>query len=284
MKLDGLGSLLLRVSSMRTVEKRNGADTSVAKETPQEKWLREWREAMAQQAPVKQIESSRRQVAANKVGLLKQRLEAIKALLRFATPEMAKRLASELKSIASELASIARTLGSGSSGGGPSMATAGVSPASSASATTADQGETGAAAGATGVANATAVDATATSQDNESPDGKDRGTAYSVTATSEPATVNGSQDSRSDDDAALKALLRDARKLLKEAIDQLKARLARHPDHDMKHDVEAAEKGLADMDKALSQSDAAILYTGPGNTADAATSSLPSGQLIDLSV
>nr|WP_297459160.1 hypothetical protein [uncultured Halomonas sp.] len=60
------------------------------------------------------------QAKMNKVGFLQQRLEALKMLLLYASPEQAKAIVEELKSIAKELASVAKSLGS-SSGSGASL-------------------------------------------------------------------------------------------------------------------------------------------------------------------
>ena len=245
---------MLRVSSAPVARKGAGANVAATEDSPQAKWLRESQEALRNQQPANSIRNSAKQAAMNKVGLLKQRLEALKSLLRFASPEMARRLANELKNIASELASIAKSLGS-NSGGGTSAAVAGAAP------TEAQDAEAGAAEAEAAVA------------------ADDSGVASSAAV----ATENSSdaQGAQGDDDGALKALLRDARKVLKDVIDQFKAKLG-HADPETKRDIEAAVKSLADLDKALSQANAAAFYTGPGDIGGAVSMSATSGALVDF--
>lgn len=220
----------------------------------QRKQWRDWQEAGRNPLPVQSIRNSARQVAMNKAGLLKQRLEALKALLRFATPDMARRFARELKDIARELAAIAKSLGSGA--GATTATTATVAAPEDGTGAVGTQG------GEAGVA------ATAASASSGSPG---------------DAAGNDARDAQGDDDAGLKSLLRDARKLLKEVIDQIKARLA-HAKPEARRDLQAAEKGLADLDEALNQADASATYTRLGDISEAAAASAASGLRVDLRV
>lgn len=286
--------------------RKQSAAQGAAAESPQNKWLRDSLEALQKQRPVQSIKNIAKQSAAAKVALLKQRLEALKSLLQFASPETAKRLARELKNIAADLAAIAKSLsgrsGGANSGAGTSVARASDAQAPADSATEAPAGEvaasevpaseadSAASAAATAAASASAVAGSAES-----------GSGLAAAAHSADADADVDVDVESGDapdgparagesadaDAGLKALLRDARKLLKEVIDQLKAKLA-HADRETKQDILEAEKSLAELDMVLNQQSEGALYSGNLGTAAMDTGIVAvvpgiSGSLVDLS-
>ncbi|UYG01199.1 hypothetical protein [Halomonas sp. GD1P12] len=90
---------------------------------PQTKRLKKQKEAFEALASLPSPRGSAMQNASQKVGFLKQRLESLKAMMRFASPEQLKAMASELKSIARELGAAARQLsgGGGGASAGPTM-------------------------------------------------------------------------------------------------------------------------------------------------------------------
>ena len=75
-------------------------------------------------------------------------------------------------------------------------------------------------------------------------------------------TSNASTDGDDDDDA-LRAILLKARKLLKEAINQLKAKMELG-DKEAKRDVEAAEENLGQLDQLLANGSGSSFYTTSG--------------------
>jgi len=216
-----------------------------------------------------------KQAATNKAGLLKQRLEMLKAMLLHASPELAKSLARELKSIAHELASLAKSIG-------------GSSPSS-----VSTTGNTSAAV----VSDTTSAEIDAAASDPVSQD-LDTGTvARADTGSSEDSAraSNKTTDAllenvdRDGDDKTLRAALAKARKLLKEVIEQLKARINRG-DKDARRDIEAAEKSLDKLDQSLAGGWQSSFYTASGVSGITASTSTGllvsaglSGMRIDVS-
>ncbi|MDR3222019.1 MAG: hypothetical protein LBU46_08475 [Candidatus Accumulibacter sp.] len=228
-----------------------------AKESMLERNLRDLR-TLNDNLKSMQAAISPKQQAANRLGYMRQRLEAMKFMLRFATPEQAKEMVRELKSMAKEMASIARSLKGG--GGTQTMAfdvampnvgaiTAGEDSAASADAT----------AQAVKQAEATASQAAALAQEAQEEAGvageqtadasdKEGGTREAENG-NRPAPSSASRKSDSSD-KSLRTALAETAKLLKQVLTLLKPRLT---DKEGKEDAAATERYLGYVQEALSQ-------------------------------
>jgi len=204
------------------------------------------------------ISASAKQVKANRIGLLKQRLEALKAVLRFASPEQVKAIAQEVRAIARELASVAKSVGT-DSGVAPTGPAAIGTTSAGAQSTPAVPND----AGVTTPDMATAVQATTGPGDG----GEAAAAAPQQDGAQPGKSVEGEsvgqRRAQGDDGAGLQALLKDAEKVLKEVISLLKAKVAM-AGKAAKHDLDAAEKSLAEMAGALAQTGSLDLYTSQG--------------------
>ncbi|RUR49416.1 hypothetical protein [Vreelandella populi] len=257
-----------------------------ATESPLEKRLKKQKEAFEALASLPSPKESAMQNASQKVGFLKQRLESLKAMMRFASPEQLKSMASELKSIARELGVAARHLSGGSnSTAGPTVAPS-VNAAQSANSvpevTSADsahsEGPGSDAQGAdTALANAeAAISAEIKDELNEQEQRLDSDDAIEKTAGESPALGNPSQrdDNRSPSisasEHALRSILTDARKELQEAINELKIRL-REEDKEARRELKKAEEDMAKLDRSLAQATSNALYSSLGQMLPTAT-------------
>lgn len=194
---------------------------------------------------------SAKQAAISKAGMLKQRLEMLKEMLLHASPEAAKSLARELKSIAHELASLAKSVGGASSS---SVATTENATEETATETTsAEIDSTAVDVASEELAGATAGnEEAAASEDTEPASDRKSGTSLE----------SGERDGDEDDDT-LRAILLKAKRLLKEVINQLKAKIDAG-DEEAKRDFEAAEKSLGKLDQSLAGGAQSSFYTASG--------------------
>lgn len=207
-----------------------------------------------------------REMAKERIAFLKQRLDELKALLRYASPEQAKALASQLRSIASQMASAAKAAaGSGGQSGALSV-TSGVT----ASVTTGVATSKASSAAETSASTATAVAATSTATSSTTAatptrPNTDEGETQTSDAPAEAGQAEAGKDadqrplskdgpSAKGDDNSLRELLEEAKKSLREAINKLKARL-RELDAEARQDVAAAEKSLSDIENVTSSLD-----------------------------
>ena len=181
------------------------------------------------------LDGSRQQASQQKVAALKQRLEMLKSLMRFATPEMARSLARQLKGIAKELASLGQAVGAGSGGASSASATTTATSSPDAAAATAETSVEASAGspGSTGVVTPADVP------------GKDTATSAAPGARAGEVATAGK-----DEQTALRNAIQEARKLLKELTARLKA-LVRNGDTQARRDLQAAERGIAEIDRAL---------------------------------
>lgn len=243
-----------------------------AGENPESKRLKDLREALNQLKATMNPKEMAKKAAAEKIGMLQRRLMELKQMLLHASPEQAKALARELKSIAGELASAAKAAGAASSDGqampvfspaasdvqgaasasAPSDAEAAVSAEAAERAEVEAEAAAGAAAGADGAEPAQAPGQLQENKDGAS--GEKR--SNSVSSIEIP-------------DKVLKDMLKEARKLLKEAIDMVKSRMG-HGDKESRQDVEDAEKKLREISlNTETQVTSASLYTSQGVDAPA---------------
>ncbi|PRY61617.1 hypothetical protein B0H98_11117 [Vreelandella songnenensis] len=258
-------------------------------EDPQTKRLKKQKEAFEALASLPSPKESAMQNAAQKVGFLKLRLESLKAMMRFASPEQLKSMASELKSIARELGVAARQLSnSGGGNAGPSVTptATGTQPLGSIpSASSADSAENNGAEADTQAANATlasAEEAAATQKNDEQKEQEKDTTSTAEIAPNEPTAAPSSspQDTRrphetSASEHALRGILIDAKKELQEAINELKIRL-REEDKEARRELKKAEEDMAKLDRSLAQSTSNALYSSLGQMLPVATSDLSS--------
>lgn len=246
--------------------------------------LRNMREGLQRLQSTPSAKEISRQDSMNKVGWLRQRLDALKAMLLHASPEQAKALARELKNIAGELASIAKGLGAGSSG-----------QAARAEAQAVDvppNGQASVGSTAEGVEPETPV-AESTSSKTVEGVGSSSDTApvshgeYKSNGSVGTSGESGRQDSDADarpqevDDAALRGLLLDAKKLLKQVVDMLKAKLAA-AGKEAKVDMRAIEERMSELDDALQQGLASNAYSDQGSLISGFGSLAVSGLNINL--
>ena len=271
----------MKVGASTRGEIRTASTLSVKSETTADriaKQLKDWQEARNNVKTLSAFKHNPKQAALEKAGMLRQRLEMLKEMLRFATPEMAKALAQELKSIAKELKAVGQSVGN----------------SSSASITSISESEAAVPTEAAGAASATAstqnTASETASEDPEDPEDADAtGAGYASTQESGNGADNVGESTDGIDNETLRKVLRDTGQLLKALIERLKAKL-REGDKEAKRDLQAAEKSLADLDKTLSQNSGTGFYTAQGNvgveTIGSFTSVPPvlSGNAVDISV
>ncbi|MDR3323441.1 MAG: hypothetical protein LBS89_04475 [Zoogloeaceae bacterium] len=234
----------------------------------QQKRLDDIRQALKKLQEAPTLAASNKQAATQKVGILKQRLQLLKHQIKTAvlcgTPEQAKALARELKNIARELAGAARALG----GSG-----AGVGAVNGFDVTVAGD-ETGEAERAEGAKAASAEEAAEAEQAEAAVEGAQQAQDAEAAAAAANASVQSNEgdnaeaihrqgDNGDEDDKTLRELLHDARKLLKENINLLKAAVM---DKEGRKELQKAEEFLRDLDVALQGG--GELYTVVGNWAD----------------
>ncbi|MGO2880129.1 MAG: hypothetical protein ACTIDT_09240 [Halomonas sp.] len=241
------------------------------------KRLKKQKEAFEQLAALPSPKESAMQNASQKVGFLKQRLETLKAMMRFASPEQLKSMAKELKSIARELGVAARQLndsGGGSAGPSVTPTVTSAQPTSVTPTASSDSAENGSAdaqadAQAANATLASAEAAMANQEDEQSEHAQDAATTTN-NAPNEPAVIITSQpqdDRRSQgisaSEHALRSILIDTKKELQEAMNELKIRL-RQEDKEARRELKKAEEDMRKLDRTLAQSTSNALYSSLG--------------------
>lgn len=279
MQLPGLGANL-------TFSKANAEARSKANEERQAKRLGEMQDALKRLQETPSPKEIAKQHSKDRVAMLKERLEAMKKMLLHASPELARILARELKTIAKELSAIAKSMegGSQSAGSIPANQEVATSPSNeSNSASTEAQSAASAATALSAVANPVS-DPKETDQDHA-----DQAKPAERIATSlAKLPTEGRPAEQDDGDGDLRATLQSAKKLLKEVIGLLKAKMAlpaneakaSKEEKQAKHDLQAIEKSLSEMDKALSQDNNA-LYSALGELGS--TASVADGFAVSVS-
>lgn len=215
-------------------------------------------------------QSSNKQAASQRAGLLKQRLDTLKSIIAKLPPGDHKMLLRELKQIAKELAALSKQLG-GSSGGQAGLpqtafgqlSQGGFSPTEGADPNVAT-GET-AHASSPAVAEPAIVD-TAVAEAAAAPDDlaleelASQATNTAAQPASDPTEATdhtdtpnhkiGSPTRNNNEDKQLRALLNEAKQALKQALSMLKAK-HQPRDDDSKKLIQSIEKELASLDKEL---------------------------------
>ncbi|WP_447528391.1 hypothetical protein [Vreelandella sp. TE19] len=246
------------------------------------KRLKKQKEAFEALASLPSPKESAMQNAAQKAGFLKQRLETLKAMMRFASPEQLKSMASELKSIARELGAAARQLsGSGGASAGPTItptvnAVQGANGAAPVPPSENVESDVASAESDVKSANATlASTEAAIAQENpdneEKPEEQKRGDQPQAPGdalaqnTLAPSTTQPTERTPgiSASEHALRSILTDTKKEFQEAMSELKIRL-RQEDKEARRELKQAEKDMDKMDRSLAKAETNALYSTLG--------------------
>ncbi|MBT2787796.1 MULTISPECIES: hypothetical protein [unclassified Halomonas] len=293
------------LASTRVEPQKREPIAAPAEDDPFTKRLKKQREALESLASLPTPKEASQQQATQKVGFLRQRIEMLKAMMAFASPEQLKNMAKELKSIARELAGAAKLLNSQGGGGGagitaiPSVvstpAVSSNAAAPTAEPSTAAQPAVAQANGAESVAaqaggdestqatvssDAQQAEASAQTAEEEAekaaeqeaekaagePEG-DESTELGLLP-SLPSLIQ-NEDNRSKNSGpsasehALRGVLTDAQKELREAVNELKIRL-REEDKEARRELRKAEEAMEKTDQAIASSTSEALYSSLG--------------------
>ncbi|MBL1267013.1 MAG: hypothetical protein COA87_004535 [Halomonas sp.] len=265
-----------------------------AADDPFTKRLKKQQEALEKLASLPTPKEAAQQQATDKVGFLRQRIEMLKAMMAFASPEQLKNMAKELKSIARELAGAAKLLNNQGGGGAgmtaiPSVVATPVVPTTAAQpAVTQTSGAESAGAQAGGDESAqasvssdaqqaeasakTAEDDAAKAAEQEAekavgePEG-DEPTELGVLPSLPTLIQNEDNRSKSNgpsaSEHALRGVLTDAQKALREAVNELKIRL-NEEDKEARRELKKAEEAMDKTDRVVAASTSEALYSSLG--------------------
>lgn len=292
------------LTSTRVDSQKHEPASAAAEDDPFTKRLKKQQEALESLASLPTPKEAAQQQATDKVGFLRQRIEMLKAMMAFASPEQLKNLAKELKSIARELAGAAKLLSNQGGGGAgmtasPSVVATSAVPtaavptaavpttaAQPAVAQTSGAESAGAQAGsdestqATISSDAQQAEANAITAEDDAeekaeqeaeqtagePEG-DESSEHGVVP-SLPSLVQ-NEDNRlkstgpSASEQALRGVLTDAQKVLREAVNELKVRL-REEDKEARRELKKAEDVMEKTDQAVAASTSSALYSSIG--------------------
>ncbi|WNV03389.1 hypothetical protein RP726_13095 [Candidatus Methylospira mobilis] len=230
------------------------------------KRLRDMKEGLQHLQTMPSANLISRQASMDRLGWLRQLLDALKMMLLHASPKQAKALALELKSIAGELASIAKGLGAGSSGQAVPIETkmVDVPPNGQASVQSTTEDSRPEATVAEPHSTKT-VEAVGNGSDAAPVNQDERKSNSPVGTAGESSRKNSGENSppQEVDDAVLRGLLLDVKKLLKEVVDMLKSKLAA-AGKKTKEDMRAIEKSMSELDSILQQGAASNSYSAQG--------------------
>lgn len=265
-----------------------------AEDDPFTKRLKKQQEALESLASLPTPKEASQQQATDKVGFLRQRIEMLKAMMAFASPEQLKNMAKELKSIARELAGAAKLLNNQGGGGAgmtaiPSVVATPAVPTTAAQpavAQTSGAESAGAPAGGDESAQATvssdAQQAEASAQTAED-DAEKAAEQEAEKAAGEPESDESTElgvlpslpnliqneDNRSKSNGpsasehALRGVLTDAQKALREAVNELKVRL-NEEDKEARRELKKAEEVMDKTDRVVAASTSEALYSSLG--------------------
>lgn len=260
-----------------------------AEDDPFTKRLKKQQEALEKLASLPTPKEAAQKQATDKVGFLRQRIEMLKAMMAFASPEQLKNMAKELKSIARELAGAAKLLNNQSGGGAGMTAIPSVvaTPAAQPAVVQTSGAESaGAQAGGDESAQAsvssdsqqaeasaqTAEDDAEKAADQEAekaagdPEG-DESTEVGVLPSLPTLIQNEDNRSKSNGSSAsehaLRGVLTDAQKELREVINALKVRLSEE-DKEARRELKKAEEVMDKTDRVVAASTTEALYSSLG--------------------
>lgn len=285
---------------------------------PFTKRIKKQQEAFESLASLPSSKELSQQRASEKVGSLRQRIEMLKAMMRFASPERLKSIAKELKSIANQLASAAKLLGSQGGGSVGMTATPSVmQPAAAQQAVDSAGGSDPAASQASSdggnqadvsldaqLASAEADVKTAEEEAKRAAEQAAEDSAAGfvkdfikdfvkddavVLLPSLPDITQQNNDSRaistssSASEHALRSILTEAQKELREAVNELKVRL-REEDKEARRELKKAEEAMEKTDQAIAASSSDALYSSLGQLLPASDVSVSITPTINVAV
>ena len=257
-----------------TVRPRSGADVEARQESFMEKRLRETGEALERLRAMPLRNSV--QVAAEKVEMLKRRLEEIRMTLMFMTPEQAKAYARELKQIAGALSAAARNAGAATGSASGTDTATNVSNSAQALAASLSSGS-GVGAGADRQAKVDTSMADVTADSFNSSSAAQAGAVAAQAALDKVSATGDDQDTHSSNAAEtreisakgdrkhLRELLKEASKELRAALELLKSRLKE--DKEGQKIAKELERAIQDLDEQRMQLDTGGLYDVNGAVA-----------------
>ena len=265
-----------------------------AEDDPFTKRLKKQQEALESLASLPTPKEASQQQASDKVGFLRQRIEMLKAMMAFASPEQLKNMAKELKSIARELAGAAKLLNNQGGGGAgmtaiPSVVATTAVPTTAAQpavAQTSGAESAGGPAGGDESAQATVssdAQQTEASAETAEDDAEKAAEQEAEKAAGEPESDESTElgvlpslpnliqneDNRSKSNGpsasehALRGVLTDAQKALREAVNELKVRL-NEEDKEARRELKKAEEAMEKTDRAVAASTSEALYSSLG--------------------
>ncbi|QNU62825.1 hypothetical protein [Vreelandella titanicae] len=265
-----------------------------AEDDPFTKRLKKQQEALESLASLPTPKEASQQQATDKVGFLRQRIEMLKAMMAFASPEQLKNMAKELKSIARELAGAAKLLNNQGGGGAgmtaiPSVVATPAVPTTAAQPAEAQANGADSAAAQAGGDESAQVTVSSDAQQAEASaetaedDAKKAAEQEAEKAAGEPegdeSTELGvlpslpnliqNEDNRSKSNGpsasehALRGVLTDAQKALREAVNELKVRL-NEEDKEARRELKKAEDIMEKTDRAVAASTSDALYSSLG--------------------
>lgn len=260
-----------------------------AEDDPFTKRLKQQQEALESLASLPTPKEASQQQASDKVGFLRQRIEMLKAMMAFASPEQLKNMAKELKSIARELAGAAKLLNNQGGGGAgmtaiPSVvattaaqpAVAQTSGAESAGAqaggdesaqasvsSDAQQAEANAQTAEDDAEKAAEQEAEKAAGESDGDESTELGVLPSLPTLVQNADNRSKSNGPSASEHALRGVLTDAQKELREAVNELKVRL-REEDKEARRELKKAEEVMDKTDRVVAASTSEALYSSLG--------------------
>ncbi|PKG47252.1 MULTISPECIES: hypothetical protein [Halomonadaceae] len=256
-----------------------------AEDDPFTKRLKKQQEALESLASLPSPKEASQQQATDKVGFLRQRIEMLKAMMAFASPEQLKNMAKELKSIARELAGAAKLLSNQGGGGAgmtaiPSMVPTAAAPTTVAQASGADSAaaQTGGDESAEATVSSDAQQAEANAQtaeeeaeqeaekaagEPEDDESSELGLLPSLPSPIQNEDNRSKSNGASASEHALRGVLTDAQKALREAVNELKIRLSEE-DKEARRELKKAEEAMEKTDQAVAASSSDALYSSLG--------------------
>ncbi|WP_428826863.1 hypothetical protein ACLIKD_01375 [Azonexus sp. IMCC34842] len=263
MKLDSstwAGSISLLASA--GTKRKTGSPLREA-DDPQAKWMQDMKSALQRLKAMPSAKDSAKEAATAKAAFIKRQLDSLKAMLLHASPEQAAAIARQVRGLAKELAALGHLLKTGGSSASTTLPSA--DAAASADASSAEASPEAAPAADTASAQVVAVAAEAGVAATAAEDSGEAGEDNQAAADPAAAEAKENKDANAaDDDKGLRAALLEARKVLKQIIALLKAKLAA-ADKETKGDVQAAEKSLNELNNTLAQGAGSDLYTALGS-------------------
>jgi hypothetical protein len=286
------------LASTRVEPQKREPAAAPAEDDPFTKRLKKQQEALESLASLPTPKEASQQQATQKVGFLRQRIEMLKAMMAFASPEQLKNMAKELKSIARELAGAAKLLNSQGGGGAgmtaipsvvstPAVASAAVPPSvaqpsgsesaaaqaggdESAQATVSSDAQQAETSAQTAEEDAERSAEEKAEQEAEKAAGEsDRDESTELGVLPSLPTLIQNEDNRSKPNGpsasehALRGVLTDAQKALREAVNELKIRL-REEDKEARRELKKAEEAMEKTDRAVAASTSEALYSSLG--------------------